>query len=113
MPKLFLLLMVAVIGLLPLSVSAQQKQAPVQQEVEGIDPSRLVVIGAGVLLGAVAMEILVAGDLAILAGAAAGGFVTDWWYRTREYKTLVPKAAYRAAALPVSTDIRLAMLPRQ
>jgi hypothetical protein len=105
--------MIAVIGIFPLSVSAQGNSPPVEQGIESIDPSRLVVIGAGILLGAVAMEVLVAGDIAILAGAVAGGFVTDWWYRTRENKTVLPKAKFRAAAFPVRSDVRLAMLPRQ
>ena len=84
MPKFLLVLTIAVIGMLPLSVSAQvqaPEAPPAQQGFDGIDGSRLVVIGAGILIGAVAMEVLVAGDLAILAGAVAGGFLTDWWYR--------------------------------
>ena len=112
MPKLLLVLTVAVIGMLPLSVSAQVQAPaapPVEQSLNGIDASRLVVIGAGILIGAVAMEVLVAGDLAILAGAVTGGFLTDWWYRTHDSHSMMPKAA----SLPVSSDLRLAMLPRQ
>ena len=116
MPKLLLVLTVAVIGMFPLSVSAQGQSPavpPAEQAVEVIDASRLVVIGAGILIGAVAMDVLIAGDLAILAGAVAGGVLTDWWYRTQEYKSVVPKTKYRAAALPASSGLRLAMLPRQ
>ena len=116
MSKLLLVLMVAVIGMFPLTVSAQDKStdAPRMERIsQGVDPSRLVVIAAGVLVGAIAMEVLIASDFAILAGAAAGGFVTDWWYQTQEYKTVVPKARFRAAALTVPSDERLAMLPRQ
>ncbi len=112
MPRLFMVLIVAFIGFLPMSVSAQVKPPPAQQTIEGIDPSRLVVIGVGVLAGAVVMEVLVVSDLAILAGAVAGGYVTDWWYRNQEYKIVVPKAAFRAAAFSASSDARLAMLPR-
>jgi len=116
MSKLLLVLMAAVIGMLPMNVSAQDKSPAVPQVerlVQNIDPSRLVVIGAGVLIGAIAMEVLIASDVAILAGAVAGGIVTDWWYRTQEYKTVVPKAKFRAAAFSKRSEVRLAMLPRQ
>jgi hypothetical protein len=126
LPGLFLL--VALLGLLPLSVSAQslaQAQSPAPPSggtvMDGLDPARLAVIGAGVVLGAMAMEVLIVGDLAILAGAVTGGVLTDWWYRTQDRPTLLPKAAYRAAiqagqpgtAPGTATAIRLAMLPRR
>jgi hypothetical protein len=95
--------------MLPVSVSAQG-QPPVAQATEGIDPARLVLIGAGILVGAVAMEILVAGDLAILAGATTGGILMDWWYRTKDYKSVAQNTAYREAALPVPSGFKLAML---
>ena len=116
MRKFFLVLMIAVIGIFPLSVSAQNQSPavpPAPAMIEGIDASRLVVIGAGILIGAVAMEVLVAGDLAILAGAVAGGVLTDWWYRTQDNKSMVPKTGFRVAALPASSGLRLAMLPRR
>jgi hypothetical protein len=117
MPKLLLVLTVAAIGLFPLSVSAQESAPavpPVEQVIEGIDSSRLVAIGAGLLIGAITMEVLVAGDLAILAGAVTGGVLTDWWYRKRETVSMVPKAAYSFAGDPVSPGLfKLAMLPRQ
>lgn len=117
MPKLLLVLTVAAIGLFPLSISAQEtapEVPPVEQMIEGLDSSRLVVIGAGLLIGALTMEVLVAGDLAILVGGVTGGVLTDWWYRKREAESMVPKAAYRFAADPPSQGLfKLAMLPRQ
>jgi hypothetical protein len=110
MSKLLLVLAVAVIGMMPVSVSAQG-QPPVAQATESLDPARLVLIGAGILVGAVAMEVLVAGDLAILVGAATGGILTDWWYRTKDYKSAAQKTAFREAALPVPSGFKLAMLP--
>ena len=116
MSKLLLVLTIAVIGFLPLSVSAQTNSPtapPTGQAIEGIDFTRLAVIGAGVVIGAFAMEVLMVGDIAVVAGAVAGGLLTDWWYRTKDHKSLMPKVAYRAAAYTPSSDIRLAMLPRQ
>lgn len=121
MLKLLLVLTVAAIGLLPLRVSAQEQTPaipPIEQAIEGIDPSRLVVISAGLLLGAVTMQLLVAGDVAILAGAVVGGVLMDWWYGGREYQSMIPKkAGYWFAASPLSPglspDMGLAMLPRQ
>ncbi len=116
MSKWLYVLAVAVIGILPPAVSAQAQSPavpPPEQAIEGIDASRVVVIGAGLLIGALAMEVLVAGDVAILAGAVVGGVMADWWYRTKDYDTIVPKARYRAAALPAPSTSRLAMVPRQ
>ncbi|MBT3304846.1 MAG: hypothetical protein HN377_00015 [Alphaproteobacteria bacterium] len=116
MSKLLLVLTIAVIGILPLSVSAQTNSPttpPPGQIVEGIDFTRLAVIGAGVVIGAFAMEVLMVGDIAIVAGAVAGGVLTDWWYRTKDHQSLIPKVGYRAAAYTASPEIRLAMVPRQ
>jgi hypothetical protein len=81
------LLFVVLVAVLPLTGFAQQIQnsAPVQQAsvVLGISPEHVLIIGAGVLGGAVGISALLGGAAWSLAGGAAGALIGDWWYLQR------------------------------
>ena len=73
-----LILTIVLIGLFPLSALAQEKApapdspATPDEFMESIDTSRVLVIGAGIIAGAIALEAIAVGDLSVLAGAVIG-----------------------------------------
>lgn len=64
--------------LLPWSASAQQAAAP--PTIEGVSSAKVLAIGFGALLGAVAAQALVAGEGVTLVGGVAGAVLGAWWY---------------------------------
>ena len=78
----------ALLVLSPLPAAAQQRAAPApapaapapQAAVEGVSSAKVLAIGIGALLGAVAAQAIVAGEGITLVGGAAGGLLAAWWY---------------------------------
>jgi hypothetical protein len=73
----------ALLVLSPLSAAAQQRAAPAPAApatIEGVSSAKVLAIGFGALLGAVAANALVAGEGVTLVGGVAGGFLASWWY---------------------------------
>src|SRR5437762_10600636 len=84
MRKLMLAVVLVLFGLMPFTASAQQRpaQAPTLPTIstEGIPTAKIVAIGIGAVLGAVAAEAILAGDAVGLLGGAVGGVLAAWWY---------------------------------
>ncbi len=73
----------ALLVLSPLSVAAQQKPTPPTAPTataESVPSAKVLAIGIGALLGAVAGQAIVAGEGVTLIGGAAGGLLAAWWY---------------------------------
>jgi hypothetical protein len=71
----------ALLVLSPLSAVAQQKAAPPPPAAaEAVSSAKVLAIGIGALLGAVAAQAIVAGEGVTLVGGAAGGLLASWWY---------------------------------
>jgi hypothetical protein len=73
----------ALVVLSPLTAAAQQRAAPAPgapTTIEGVASAKVLAIGFGALLGAVAAQALVAGEGVTLVGGAAGGLLAAWWY---------------------------------
>jgi len=73
----------ALLVLSPLTAVAQPKAAPAPTApttVEGVSGAKVLAIGVGALLGAVAANAIVAGEAVTLIGGAAGGLLAAWWY---------------------------------
>ena len=68
----------ALLVLSPLTALAQQK--PAAPTVEPAPSAKVLAIGIGALLGAVAGQAIVAGEAVTLIGGAAGGLLAAWWY---------------------------------
>jgi hypothetical protein len=85
MRNLMLVGALALLVLSPLTAAAQQRATPspapaVPSAVEGVSSAKVLAIGFGALLGAVAANALVAGEAVTLVGGLAGGFAASWWY---------------------------------
>ena len=91
MRNLILVGALALLVLSPLPAAAQQRAAPAppptapaapvpQAAVEGVSSAKVLAIGIGALLGAVAAQAIVAGEGVTLVGGAAGGLLAAWWY---------------------------------
>jgi len=77
----------------PIAADAQVKaapQAPPQAKILGLTREQIVVIGAGVVVGALALHLLVGADFTYFAGAVAGGLAADWWYEQGGKSELPP-----------------------
>jgi hypothetical protein len=76
----------ALLVLSPLTAAAQQRAAPApppaaqRPAAEGVSSAKVLAIGIGALLGAVAAQAIVAGEGVTLVGGAAGGLLASWWY---------------------------------
>lgn len=81
MRNLILGAVLVLLAIAPLPAAAQQKpiQAPVAT-VEGISTAKVLAIGIGAVLGAVAADAVIAGDGVALLGGALGGVLAAWWY---------------------------------
>lgn len=69
----------------------------VPRTVAGVSSSKVLAIGIGALLGAVAGNALVAGEGVTLVGGAAGGLLAAWWYDN-------PNSGPTRAAMHVSAE---------
>ncbi|HEV2301846.1 MAG TPA: hypothetical protein VGR91_09780 [Stellaceae bacterium] len=67
----------------PVAADAQVKTVPQQPqsgEILGLTKEQVFVVGAGVVVGALALHLLVGADFTYFAGAVAGGLAAGWWY---------------------------------
>ena len=93
MRNLIIIGALALLALSPLQAAAQQRAAPAaapapaapaapapQSAIEGVTSAKVLSIGIGALLGAVAAQAIVAGEGITLVGGAAGGLLAAWWY---------------------------------
>ena len=89
MRKLMLTLLIAAIGVLPAAAYADKPtivpvQAPAPSGAEmGIDPAKVIAIGAGVVIGATVFSSLLSFRGAAALGAVVGGLIGNWWYGDR------------------------------
>jgi predicted MFS family arabinose efflux permease len=86
MRNLILVGALALLLLSPLTAVAQQRAAPAPPPpaAAGVSSSKVLAIGIGALLGAVAANAIVAGEGVTLVGGAAGGLLAAWWYDNPE-----------------------------
>jgi len=77
MRNLILVGALALLVLSPLTAAAQEK-APAA--IEGVSSAKVLAIGFGAILGAVAANALVVGEGVTLLGGIAGGLAASWWY---------------------------------
>jgi hypothetical protein len=81
MRNLILVCAFALLLLSPLTAAAQQRAASAPPPpAAGVSSSKVLAIGIGALLGAVAANAIVAGEGVTLVGGAAGGLLAAWWY---------------------------------
>ena len=83
MRNLILVGALALLLLSPLTATAQQRAAPAPAAppaIEGVTSAKVLAIGFGALLGAVAAQALIAGEGVTLIGGVAGGLAAAWWY---------------------------------
>ena len=87
MTKTILIITLLFIFALPLQAGAQERLILVQQTSQGvydeehsIDPSRVLAIGVGILLGGVALGSTINFVGSSFVGAVGGGLIADWWY---------------------------------
>ncbi len=84
MARLFAVIAMLAILATPFVASAQERLVLVQQEqqpyAEGVDPGRILAVGAGVIVGAVVGGMFLDFQGAGVVGAVAGGYIGDWWY---------------------------------
>ena len=59
--------------------------------------AQVIVVGAGVVVGALLVHVLIGADFTYFAGAVAGGLVADWWYE-HGGKSQLPKLMKRLGA---------------
>ena len=50
-------------------------------EILGISKEKAFTIGAGVVVGALLLHVIVPADFTFFAGGVLGGFAANWWYR--------------------------------
>ena len=89
----------------PAAAHAQAKAAPQDPqagEMLGLTKEQVFVVGAGVVVGALALHLLVGADFTYFAGAAAGGLAAGWWYEHGGKESLpqLTKKLRAAAAAP-------------
>jgi hypothetical protein len=81
MRNLILVAALALLVLTPLTAAAQPKGAPAAPPaVEHVSTNKILAIGVGALLGALAGQAIVTGEGLTLIGGAAGGLLAAWWY---------------------------------
>jgi hypothetical protein len=90
MRKLLLVVALVFAALQPISASAQQSTT---QAVQDLPLGKAVAIGVGVVVGAVLLQSVAAGDLVVVAGGVVGGLIGAWWYEND--RTGLPRVAIR------------------
>jgi hypothetical protein len=98
MRKLFLAVLVAALGFLPIAAHADELRIiPVQLPTPpggepGVDPAKVIAIGAGIVIGATIFSSLMSFRGATVLGAVVGGMVGNWWYGDHsDIATLEPR----------------------
>jgi hypothetical protein len=103
------------LALSPLTAFAQQKPAPLPGApptagvAEAVPSAKVLAIGIGVLLGAVAGQAIVAGDGVTLVGGVAGGLLAAWWYDNSNNPPTRAAMHAEGAALELARTERLAL----
>ena len=76
---------------LPLQAGAKEKMVLVQQSPHyvydkdgSVDPTHILAIGTGVILGGVAVGSTLSFAGSSLIGAVGGGLIANWWYGNRD-----------------------------
>ena len=89
MRRVFAVLAVSMIALVPTSSYAQQQRAPQSAHEEmmehsgGFDGAKALAIGAGIIIGAVIVSSPMTVRGVTILGAVAGGLLANWWYNER------------------------------
>jgi hypothetical protein len=103
----------ALLLLSPLTAAAQQKPVPLAPPaagtVEAVPSAKVLAIGIGALLGAVAGQAIVAGEGVTLVGGAAGGLLAAWWYENSNGGSTRAAMHAEGAALELAGAERLAL----
>ncbi|MBT3304857.1 MAG: hypothetical protein HN377_00070 [Alphaproteobacteria bacterium] len=87
MTKKISIMLLLFVFALPLPAGAKEQLVLVQQSPQGVydgegsvDPTRVLAIGAGVILGSVAVGSTLNFAGSSLVGAVGGGLIANWWY---------------------------------
>jgi len=87
MTKTISIIMLLFVFALPLQANAKEQLVLVQQSPHGvydstgmIDPTRVLAIGAGAILGGVAFGSTLNFVGSSIVGAFGGGLIANWWY---------------------------------
>jgi hypothetical protein len=51
------------------------------RDIVGISKEQALVVGAGIIAGALVVHLVVPADFAYLAGGVGGGLAANWWYQ--------------------------------
>jgi hypothetical protein len=97
-----------VAALAPAKAASQEPQST---GIFGLTKEQVFVVGAGVVVGALAVHLVIGADFTYFAGALAGGLAADWWYE-HGGKAQLPKLMKRldAAAPGAARPIPLATI---
>jgi hypothetical protein len=103
MSKIIVTLLIVFCLALPSVSHAQSATSPLEkrsEEIFGMSQDNVLTIGAGIILGALALHWVVPTDLTILAGGVLGGYAANWWYHnggdTRVRALLKPSVGQQA-----------------
>jgi hypothetical protein len=84
---LLVLALVSAIGFAPIAANAQSAptvpdQPPAQstEHAAGMRTERLLVVGAGIIVGAAVGAYILTFDGSVILGGLAGGLIANWWY---------------------------------
>ena len=84
MPKSILAVLIVLCIAFPSVSRAQPAASPLEQrsqEIFGMSEDNVLTIGAGIVVGALALHWVVPTDLTILVGGVLGGYAANWWYQ--------------------------------
>lgn len=112
MRNLILAAALALVVLSPLTAAAQQRSAPspaAPATIEGVSSAKVLAIGFGAILGAVAANALVVGEGVTLIGGIAGGVAASWWYDNSSSSATRAAMRERTGGPAMANAERLAM----
>src|SRR5713226_5962060 len=112
MPRLIFALVVGFCLAMPNSGHAQQAPRLIldspsserSNEILGVSKENAFAIGAGVVVGALVLHLVVPADFTYFAGGIVGGFAANWWYRNggeSQMRTLLKQSNDRPAGSPL------------
>jgi len=105
MRKLFIAVLLA---LVPLTGFAQQQYSVPYSEARdvveqtGLSTDQALVIGLGILAGAIGLNIIVGGSAATVVGALAGALIGNWWFEKKAGPGAGGQAYTYSAAYPAA-----------
>jgi hypothetical protein len=100
MPRSIAALLLAACLCLPNLVSARAEQG----EILGVSREQALVVGAGIVGGALVLHIVAPGDFTYFAGGVLGGLAALWWYENGGESQLHPVLKVDRATL--AADLR-------